>query len=63
MAYFFIVRMHLSSMRRELEWDKVSLFQPPGTYYMIQQIISDYLLCAKYCTGQWESTSEQSQFG
>lgn len=28
---------------------------------MIQQIISDHILCAKYCVGQWESNSEQSQ--
>lgn len=47
-------------MRRELEWDEVSLFQSLGTYSTIQQIMSDYMLCAKYCAGRWESSSEQS---
>ena len=57
------VRMHMSSLRRELGCNEIFLSSNPFEFFhsIMQQLISDHIPCVKYCAGQWESSSEQSQ--
>lgn len=57
----FIRRMYMSSMRRESVRDRVVfLLQPCRTYSFPPSTNSDFNLCAKYGTDQWEFSNEES---